>query len=207
MSESRTAEAAGWDERYAAAGIVWSREPNRFVAAEAGDLPPGRALDVGAGEGRNALWLAGRGWQVTAVDFSAVGLDKGRQAAEALGVAGRVEWVCDDVRSWSPPPRRYDLVVVAYLQLPAEDLAAALARAASGVAPGGRLVAVGHDVTNLERGVGGPRDAARLWSPEQLRLLLTGEGLVVAEARTVERPTPEGTALDTLVTATAPERD
>ncbi len=70
-------DSRAWDERYAASELVWSSTPNQFVAAEVADLTPGRALDLAAGEGRNALWLAERGWQVTAVDFSLVGLDKG----------------------------------------------------------------------------------------------------------------------------------
>ena len=77
---------AGWDERYAAAELIWTAEPNRFVVAELTGLPPGRALDLGAGEGRNAIWLAEQGWDVTAVDFSAVGLDKGRAVAARRGV-------------------------------------------------------------------------------------------------------------------------
>ena len=82
--------------------LVWTAEPNRFVVAELQDLAPGRALDVGAGEGRNAVWLASRGWQVTAVDFSAVGLDKGRRLAQDRGVA--VDWVLADVRDYQPEP-------------------------------------------------------------------------------------------------------
>ncbi|MFL6133228.1 MAG: class I SAM-dependent methyltransferase, partial [Nocardioidaceae bacterium] len=71
-------DARAWDERYAASELIWSATPNRFVEAELTSLPPGRAVDLAAGEGRNALWLADRGWHVTAVDFSLAGLDKGR---------------------------------------------------------------------------------------------------------------------------------
>ena len=89
-----------WDQRYAGTGLVWTAEPNRFVVAELQDLAPGQALDVAAGEGRNAVWLAARGWQVTAVDFSAAGLDKGRRLAQARGVA--IDWVHADVRDYQP---------------------------------------------------------------------------------------------------------
>ncbi|WP_114424215.1 class I SAM-dependent methyltransferase [Nocardioides houyundeii] len=110
-----------WDERYAEHGLVWRAGPNEFVAAELGDLQAGRAVDLGAGEGRNALWLAERGWRVTAVDFSLVALEKGRQLAGDLPVS----WVCADATTWvSSVP--VDLVVLAYLQLPAEDLPADL---------------------------------------------------------------------------------
>ncbi len=109
-------DAAGWDERYAASELVWSAEPNRFVAEVCADLAPGRALDLAAGEGRNAIWLAQRGWTVTATDFSAVGLDKGRRLADHAGVAERIAWVAADATTtdW---PAEFDLVVVAYLQL------------------------------------------------------------------------------------------
>src|SRR3954471_21444334 len=105
-------EAHEWDERYAGTDLVWSAEPNRFVAEEVADLRPGRAVDLGAGEGRNALHLARLGWDVTAVDFSQVALDKGR------AVAGDppVTWVCPDATPW-PPPEPVDLVVEAYLHV------------------------------------------------------------------------------------------
>ena len=72
-----------WDERYRADELIWKVEPNRFLVEEVAGLVPGRALDLACGEGRNALWLAERGWQVTAVDFSAVGLEKARRLASA----------------------------------------------------------------------------------------------------------------------------
>ena len=89
-----------WDQRYADAGLVWTAQPNRFVVDELQPLPPGRAVDLGTSEGRNAIWLAGRGWQVTAVDFSAVGLDKGRRLAGAHGLA--IDWVHADLRDYQP---------------------------------------------------------------------------------------------------------
>jgi SAM-dependent methyltransferase len=114
-------DAQAWDERYAAAELVWSAEPNLFVAAELADLAPGRALDLAAGEGRNAIWLARRGWTVTAADFSQVALDKGEQLAGDT----TVRWVRADATRWDEPAA-YDLVVVAYLQLAAAERRAAL---------------------------------------------------------------------------------
>src|SRR4051812_9854296 len=101
-------DAAAWDERYAAAELGWSASPNRFVAAELADLSPGRALDLAAGEGRNALWLAERGWQVTAVDFSRVGLEKARalQRRHPRGAQLQVEWVHADVLTYDCGPTR-----------------------------------------------------------------------------------------------------
>ena len=107
-----------WDERYAGADLVWTAEANRFVVDEVADLPPGRAVDLAAGECRNAVWLAERGWEVDAVDFSAVGLAKGERLAEHHGVAARVHPVVADLLTWSAPGH-YDLVLVAYLHLPA----------------------------------------------------------------------------------------
>jgi SAM-dependent methyltransferase len=198
-------DAASWDDRYTGSELVWSAEPNQFVEAETASLAPGRALDMGAGEGRNAIWLAQQGWTVSAVDFSRVGLAKGEHAADELGVGARVEWICADVRTWSPPAPAYDLVVVAYLHLAQEDLARVVAHAGAGLRPGGKLVGVGHDLVNLRDGVGGPQDPAVLWTPGGLRSLLTNSGLTVDTCSTVERSTPAGTAYDTLVTATAPE--
>src|SRR6478672_3970381 len=116
-------DARAWDERYAASGLVWSATPNRFVAEELADLPPGRALDVAAGEGRNALWLADHGWQVTAMDFSLVGLDNGRalQERHERGRDLHVEWLRADALTFEAGPVPYDLVVMAYLQLVAEQ--------------------------------------------------------------------------------------
>lgn len=191
-----------WDAAYAAApGLVWTARPNRFVVEAVGDLPPGRALDLAAGEGRNAVWLAERGWRVVAVDFSAVALARGRELAGERGV--QVSWVEADVRGHPLDPAAFDLVVVAYLHLPAAEFAGVLHRAAGALAPGGTLVVVGHDRANLTGGVGGPRDPAVLYTPEELAAELAG--LRVHRAETVRRPVTvdDGPvdALDTLVVA------
>jgi SAM-dependent methyltransferase len=186
-----------WDERYAAAERVWSEGPNRDVEAMVGNWAPGRALDLGAGEGRHAIWLASLGWTVTAVDFSAVGIERGRDAARARGL--EVTWVVGDVTAWEPPPRAsFDLVLVAYLHLP-EDV---LTRAARWLAPGGALVVVGHALRNLTEGVGGPQDPALLNTVEQLRAAATG--LEVSRCEEVLRSTPEGDAIDVVLLARRP---
>jgi SAM-dependent methyltransferase len=173
-----------WDRRYAAAELIWTAEPNRFAVAELQDLPPGRALDIAAGEGRNAVWLASRGWQVTAVDFSAAGLDKGRRLAQARGVA--IDWVRADVRDYQPEAGSFQLVLIAYLQLHEPELAGVLRRAVTALAPGGTLLVVGHDVTNLTEGTGGPPDPAVLYTPESITRSLGG--LTVVRAERVRRP-------------------
>jgi SAM-dependent methyltransferase len=184
--------AEDWDERYAEKQ-QWSAEPNRLVAELLDGLPPGRAVDLAAGEGRHALWLAGRGWTVTAVDFSAVGLDRGRARPDA----DRVEWVTADVLAWSTAEASVDLVLVAYLHLPVDDTAALLTRAVGWLRPGGRLLVLGHDVDNVERGVGGPQEPAILHSVE--RLGPVAALLDVDRLEQVQRQTPDGTALDTLL--------
>jgi ubiquinone/menaquinone biosynthesis C-methylase UbiE len=112
-------DAAGWDARYSKRELVWGSQPNRFVAAELTGLGPGRALDVACGEGRNAIWLASRGWNATGVDFSSTGIDRARQLAADAGVGERVEFVVGDVVAGPLPAGGFDAVVVAYLQLPA----------------------------------------------------------------------------------------
>jgi SAM-dependent methyltransferase len=190
-----------WDRRYAGSELVWTAEPNRFVVAEVQDLAPGRALDIAAGEGRNSVWLASRGWQVTAVDFSAAGLGKGRRLAEARGVT--IDWVHADVRDYQPEAGFFQLVLVAYLQLAESELDGVLRRTATGLAPGGVLLVVGHDVTNLTEGTGGPPDPAVLYTPESITRSLGG--LTVLRAERVRRPvvTADGPreAVDTLVRA------
>ena len=190
-----------WDQRYAGTGLVWTAEPNRFVVAELQDLAPGRALDVAAGEGRNAVWLAARGWQVTAVDFSAAGLDKGRRLAQARGVG--IDWVQADVRDYQPEAGSFQLVLVAYLQLREAELDGVLRRAATALAPGGVLLVVGHDVANLTEGTGGPPDPAVLYTPESITRSLPG--LTVVRAERVRRPVATAgghrEAVDTLVRA------
>src|SRR6185312_15171300 len=127
-------------------------------------LPPGDAVDLAAGEGRHALWLAELGWRVTAVDFSGVGLARGRERPGGE----RITWVTADVTTWSAPPASVDLVLVAYLHLAEEDTVDVLTRAVGWLRPGGRLLVLGHDVANIEHGVGGPQEPAILHSVERL---------------------------------------
>ncbi len=199
-----TTEQASWDARYSGPDLVWGAGPNRFVAEELAELPPGRAIDLGTGEGRNAIWLAGRGWQVTAVDFSAAGLARAARLAAERGAS--VDWVQADLLAWQPEPRGYDLVLIAYLHLPSAGLAHVLRAAAAAVAPGGTLLVIGHDRDNIARGHGGPQDPGRLYTPALVAAEL--DGLRVRRAEQVLRPVPapdgERTAIDTLVRAERP---
>jgi len=175
-------DAHAWDERYATTELMWSVEPNLFVARECADLPPGRAVDLAAGEGRNAIWLARRGWEVTAVDFSAVAIDKGRRLAGDR----EVEWVVADATTWQGEAV-HDLAVIAYLQLPAEERRAAVRAAYAALAPGGTFLLVAHDTTNLTEGTGGPQDASVLMTAEDVLADLAGHRLDVIRAERVNR--------------------
>lgn len=152
-----------WDERYAASR-QWSVTPNQFVAAALRELPPARALDLACGEGRNAIWLASLGWDVTAVDFSGVGVERGRSAAQDAGL--EVRWMVGDVLT-DPLPET-DLVVLAYLQLPDDQRRTAVRRAWQALAPGGTFFLVAHDSTNLAEGSGGPQDPEVLYTAEDV---------------------------------------
>ena len=175
-------DASGWDDRYAATELVWSAGPNRFVEQALADLPPGRAVDLASGEGRNAIWLARRGWQVTAVDFSQVGLDKGRRLAGDTPV----EWVRADATTWTAP-EPVDLVVIAYLQLPAGERAAAVRNGFGCLAAGGTFFRVAHDSTNLTEGTGGPQDPGVLGTADDVLADLEGCPFDVVRAERVSR--------------------
>jgi SAM-dependent methyltransferase len=203
-------DARSWDERYAASELVWSAGPNQFVASELAELNPGRAVDLAAGEGRNAIWLAERGWQVTAVDFSLVGLDKGReiQARHPHARDLHIDWVHGDVLEFRGDPAGYDLALIAYLQLPGEQMHNAVRRAFDSLRVGGTFFLVGHDSTNLTEGTGGPQDPEVLYTAEAVLGDLDGERFEVLRAERAERVVPadddhggeaERTAYDALV--------
>src|SRR6201996_9619383 len=195
---------AAWDERYAGPELVWGSGPNCFGAEELAALPPGRAIDLGTGEGRNAIWLAERGFTVTAVDFSQVGLARAAGLAAERGVT--VDWVHADLADYQPTPGGYDLVLIAYIQLPADRLTALARTAAAALAPGGTLLAVGPDRDNLDRGHGGPKDPAVLWMPQIVTAGLAGLTVLQAERvdRVVTTQDGERTAIDTLGRAVRP---
>jgi len=196
-------KAEDWNRRYEGTELVWSAQPNRFLAAEVAGLAPGRALDLACGEGRHTVWLAELGWQARGLDFSDVAIAKARRLAEARGVDA--EFAVADLTAWEPEATRYDLVIVFYLQLPADERRAVLRKAAEAVAPGGTFLLVGHDSRNLEHGHGGPKDPGVLYTPEDVVSDLAGSGLELERAEPVQRPveTPEGEriAIDALIRA------
>lgn len=192
-----------WDRRYGERELIWTAEPNRFLVAEVESLEPGRGLDLACGEGRNAVWLAGAGWRMTGVDFSPVALEKARDLAAARGV--EAQWVVADLFDYRPEPEAFDLVLIFYLQVPEAQRRAVVRAAATAVAPGGTLLLVAHDSSNLEHGYGGPQNAAVLYTAADVVSDLEGSGLQIELAECVQRPveTAEGerVALDALVRA------
>lgn len=194
---------AAWNEQYATDDYIWKVGPNQFVAAHLADLSPGAAIDLGAGEGRNAVWLATRGWRVTAVDLSPVGLGKADRLAAEHGVS--IDTVEADAVAWEPD-EPVDLVVLSYLQIPTPQRLAALSRAATWLRPGGTLFVIAHDRSNIDGGHGGPSNPDVCYTVEETVDALAG--LVVDVAEVAERvvATDEGdaVALDTLIRAHRP---
>jgi 2-polyprenyl-3-methyl-5-hydroxy-6-metoxy-1,4-benzoquinol methylase len=189
---------AYWDDRYSDDGRLrhghdhgHGAGPNPHLVAETGGLTPGTALDAGCGEGAEAHWLAARGWQVTAVDIAEAALRRARAHTPAEA-DGRIEWRQADLTAWAPPETRFDLVATHYVHTPAapEQL---LARLASGVAPGGTLLFVGHHPADAHRHHVTATSAASL-TPEQAAAALDPAlwDVAVAEARTRTLPRPDG---------------
>jgi SAM-dependent methyltransferase len=177
-------DSSQWDARYEASDLVWAPTPNTWVEQIASDLPAGRAIDLAAGEGRNAIWLAERGWSATAVDFSPVAVERARALAlERLGDgADRITFAVGDLLRVRPERQAYDLVLLVYLHLPPEERWLVMRAAAEYVAPDGLLLVVGHHRDNLDAGVGGPQDPTLLYSEADLVDDLDGTGLVIERA-------------------------
>ncbi|HKX66315.1 MAG TPA: class I SAM-dependent methyltransferase [Intrasporangium sp.] len=199
-------DAKDWDERYAATDLVWSAEPNRFVAELVSPLTPGTAIDIAAGEGRNAIWLAQQGWTVTATDYSSVAVDRMRARAQAvLGEdAGRVTPLVADATVAAPGgPAAYDLALFCYLQLPPAEWRAALRQGVEAVRPGGHVLAIGHSARNLTEGWGGPSAREVLYDPDEVVDAVDGLPVEAEHADIRVRPveTEDGPreALDTVV--------
>jgi thioredoxin reductase/SAM-dependent methyltransferase len=194
-----------WEERYGAAdGTLWSGKPNAVLVTEASELTPGTALDVGCGEGGDALWLAGRGWQVTGTDISTVALARAAAHAKERGLD--VDWQQVDLLVDPPPPSSYDLVTAHFMQLPPPERVELYAHLAAAVVPGGTLLLVAHHPVHLETVMGNNHDPRRFFTAEDLVEHLDPQqwDVVVADARERIGKGPEGvdmTFTDTVVRA------
>lgn len=171
-----------WDERYGSAEMIWSGNVNPHLGATASDLSPGTALDVGSGEGGDAIWLAANGWQVTGVDVSVVALERAAARATAAGkeIAGRISWQPADVLSWDPAPERFDLVSAQFMHLPRPALESLHQRLASAVRPGGTLLIVGHHPSDLDTSMGRPHVPDIMFTAEQMATVLNPDDWEVA---------------------------
>jgi SAM-dependent methyltransferase len=188
-----------WDARYRSHHALWSGTPNRYLGDEAGELTPGRALDVGSGEGADAIWLAERGWEVTGIDISVVALERAADYAAKAGseIAGRIEWVQGDLATWRPPARHYDLVSSHYLHLPSAPRQVLFHALAEAVAAGGTLLIVGHHPSDLETTMPRPKAPDLFFTGDDVAALLApGDWDIVTNAAVPRDMTdPEGRAV------------
>lgn len=197
-----------WDGMYRERAKIWSGNPNPQLVAEAQDLKPGKALDLGCGEGGDAIWLAKQGWTVTALDVSAVALERAAAHADEAGVADRITWQQQDLTEWEPQPD-FDLVSAQFLHSPLLPWRNSVSSAAAAVAPGGTLLVVGHHPHGLPSWSQHHHEPGMFFTPEQLAgaLRLDREpwfvNVLTDRKRTVSGPNGEsGTTLDTVLRAT-----
>jgi SAM-dependent methyltransferase len=201
-----------WDERYRSAPRVWGGEPNPQLVAEIAGRPPGRALDVGCGEGADAIWLARSGWEVVAADISSVALERGARHARDSGpdVPERIEWRQVDLLASPPEPDSFDLVSAQFMQLPPEPRGRLFTALMASVRRGGRLLVVGHHVSDLAAGVHRPPMPELFYSPDEVAALLDDSWTVdVAAVRPRPASNPDGTEVtvhDTVLMATRRDR-
>jgi SAM-dependent methyltransferase len=185
-------DAQFWDEMYGSRDQLFSGAPNGVLVTEATGLPPGRALDVGCGEGADAIWLARNGWQVTGTDISGTALR--RAALAGADVAGLVTWTHADLTTTPPPTGAFDLVSLQYFPLPRRRTHTALRGLLAAVASGGTLLVAGHDLADLPPHHGNGLDPNDYYQPADIAGLLDGDWTVlVDETRPRTAPAPSGT--------------
>lgn len=194
-----------WSERYLSHPDPWGTTPaatvvTEIAAAQEAGLVPGKAVDLGCGDGRHARWLAGLGWNVSAVDVHEETITAARERDSDEGRPGHVDWIVGDARDWAPE-HPVQLVVIGFLHLPVPELSAIVERAANWLTPGGHLLYLGHAAENAQRGVGGPQDRSVL--PEIADLAAATRGLQVLSLRHELRPAGTAQAVDVVLHAKA----
>ncbi len=194
MAERFSAEF--WNERYSSQAKLWSGNPNRYLVSEASGLAPGDALDVGCGEGADAIWLAQQGWQVTGADISAVALDRARDHAADAGpeIPGRIRWLVTDIFHWIPDADDYDLVTAQYVHVPPPVREELFPRLATAVRPGGSLLIVAHHPSDLQTTIPRPNLPELFFTGDDLAALFDPDTweIVTNEAPAREVTDPEG---------------
>jgi SAM-dependent methyltransferase len=197
-----------WDERYRSSDRVWSGNPNPQLVAEVTGRRPGLALDVGCGEGADAIWLAQAGWMVVGADISGVALERADQHARDTdpAAAERIHWWQADLLAQGPEPDCFDLVSAQFIQMPPDRRTPLFSALAASVRTGGMLLIVGHHPSDLDTGVPRPPMPELFYTPEELAGLLDGAWTVhTSEARPRPATTPDGTEVtvhDTILAAT-----
>ncbi len=190
-------DGAYWDEHYSSEPALWSGQPNPVLVVEAVDLPVGRALDVGCGEGADALWLAEQGWQVTGVDVSQVALDRAAAHVATAGFADQVVWEQHNLLEWTPASRSFDLVSAQYFHLPPDVRPRIYDGLAEAVAPGGTLLVVAHHPSDLDTTIGRPPVEELFFTADELAERLDDEwDIQVVEARPRTATDGEGRQVD-----------
>ncbi|WP_253907932.1 class I SAM-dependent methyltransferase [Arthrobacter sp. H20] len=165
-----------WDTFYDERPAIWSGQPNPQLVTETAGLTPGTALDVGSGEGADAIWLARRGWKVTAVDISQVALTRGAaNAAADEESAALITWTRQDLLQWAPPESSFDLISAQFMHLPKTEREPLFTRLAAAVTPGGTLLVVGHHPSDMESGAHRPPRLDLFYTAEEIALLLDPE--------------------------------
>ena len=206
MTSDERLDRAYWERRWSKVlrehpDKIAGRRASAHLLAETADLRPGRALDAGCGHGAEAVWLASRGWRVTAVDYSVTALDIARSRAEAIGtdVAERIEWTEGDLTTWAPPPGSYDLVLSLYVHVQGA-VGEMVRRLGAGVAPGGTLLLVGHRPIDPATGAPTPSAGQVQVSVDAAVDVLDPRDWRIEVAE--ERPRPEaGAGVDAVVRA------
>lgn len=192
--DTRHWDARQWDELYRSRDQLFSGNPNGVLVTEIADLAPGQALDLGCGEGADALWLAHRGWQVTAVDISEVALGRAAAAAAATGLPGRIAWTRADLTRTPPPAGAFDLVSAQYFPLPRHLGDAGLRSLLAAVAPGGTLLLAFHDLADMSEEHRSQVDPSDYYLPGDVADVLDDTWtIVINETRARVTPPPPGT--------------
>ncbi|WP_232677501.1 cyclopropane-fatty-acyl-phospholipid synthase family protein [Nocardioides sp. R-C-SC26] len=188
-----------WDERYASSTRVWSGQPNRRLVEELEALPvtgAGVAVDVGCGEGADAVWLGRQGWRTIGIDVSQVAVDRATAHAADAGLAEQVSFERADVYAGDPVPGPADLVTSCFMHTPPESFDRIYAAIADAVAPGGTLVVLAHHPDDATTGLRNPELNALLIGPDQVLAVLEAHAaawdVAVAEGRTRSQKLPEG---------------
>jgi SAM-dependent methyltransferase len=185
-----------WDERYRSATQIFSGNPNPQLVQETAGLEPGTALDAGCGEGADTHWLARRGWQVTAMDVSAVALERATTGTED-DIADRITWQRVDLTTWVPDHQTYDLVNAQFMHFPRALREPLFARLAASVSPAGTLLIVGHHPSDMQTTMPRPPEPDLYFTAEQVANSLDPDlwEVLIADARPRPANDPEGRAI------------